>query len=118
MTAQAREVLFQISCVEFSWPDIDSLSTCFENTLSFANAFDEIRHLFDIRLSGITPFHSSIIVYLKSKNEFKQQSKTLIKRAKNWLDNDAPEYWRWGWQWIIESYLGNPLPLLEGVNRN
>nr|WP_309596948.1 ATP-binding protein [Moraxella osloensis] len=118
LTAQAREVLFQISCVEFSWPDIDSLSTCFENTLSFANAFDEIRHLFDIRLSGITPFHSSIIVYLKSKNEFKQQSKTLIKRAKNWLDNDAPEYWRWGWQWIIESYLGNPLPLLEGVNRN
>lgn len=118
LSAQAREVLLQISCVEFSWPDRDTLATCFENTLSFTNAFDEIRHLFDIRLSGITPFHSSIIFYLKSKDEFTQQSKTLIKRAKSWLDSDAPEYWRWGWQWIIESYLGNPLPLLEGVNRD
>lgn len=118
LSAQAREVLLQISCVEFSWPDRDSLATCFEDTLSFANAFDEIRHLFDIRLSGITPFHSSIIVYLKSRDEFTQQSKTLIKRAKDWLDTDAPEYWRWGWQWIIEVYLGNPLPLLEGVNRD
>ncbi|MGP5297686.1 ATP-binding protein [Psychrobacter faecalis] len=118
LSAQAREVLLQISCVEFSWPDRDTLATCFENTLSFTNAFDEIRHLFDIRLSGITPFHSSIIFYLKSKDEFTQQSKTLIKRAKSWLDTDAPEYWRWGWQWIIESYLGNPLPLLEGVNRD
>lgn len=118
LSAQAREVLLQISCVEFSWPDRDSLATCFEDTLSFTNAFDEIRHLFDIRLSGITPFHSSIIVYLKSKNEFTQQSRTLIKKAKDWLDNDAPEYWRWGWKWIIESYLGNSLPLLEGVNRD
>lgn len=118
LSAQAREVLLQISCVEFSWPDRDSLATCFEDTLSFTNAFDEIRHLFDIRLSGITPFHSSIIVYLKSKDEFTQQSRTLIKKAKDWLDNDAPEYWRWGWQWIIESYLGNSLPLLEGVNRD
>ena len=118
LSAQAREVLLQISCVEFSWPDRDTLATCFENTLSFTNAFDEIRHLFDIRLSGITPFHSSIIFYLKSKDEFTQQSKTLIKRAKSWLDTDAPEYWRWGWQWIIESYLGNPLPLLEGINRD
>lgn len=118
LSAQAREVLLQIACVEFSWPDRDSLATCFKDALDFTKAFDEIRHLFVIRSSGITPFHSSIIVYLKNKEEFALQSKSLIKRAKLWLDTDAPDYWRWGWQWIIDSYLDDPEPLIKGVNRN
>lgn len=117
LSAQAQEVLFQISCVEFSWPDRESLASCFQNSLNFTEAFDEIQHLFEVRPSGIIPFHSSIIVYLENREEFPSLSVTLMGRAKQWLDNDAPEYWKWGWQWVIASYLGDPNPLLNGITR-
>lgn len=117
LSDEAKEVLFQISCVEFSWPDRESLSSCFQDSLHFTKAFNEIQHLFETRPSGIIPFHSSITVYLKSREEFIGLSVTLMQRAKQWLDTDAPEYWKWGWQWVIASYLGDPNPLLNGITR-
>ncbi|MFC1750166.1 AAA family ATPase [Pseudomonadota bacterium] len=118
LSAEAREILLQISCVEFQWPDRDSLGSCFSDSLKFSSAFDEVQHLFESRSSGITPFHSSIIAYLKNREEFSQLSISLMKRAKQWLDSDtAPEYWKWGWQWVIDSNLENPEPLLNGLTR-
>src|SRR5690606_12996265 len=57
LSASAREILFLIACVEFPWPDKNSLGSCFNNSLEFQSSFSEIQHLIEKRRSGICPFH-------------------------------------------------------------
>jgi hypothetical protein len=117
LSPQAQQVLLQIACVDFLWPDRNSLAYCFEDSLDFAKAFEEIGFLFEKRLSGITPFHSSIIVHVRNKREYTEQYESLLKKAKKWIDSDAPGFWKWGWQWVISSQLGDTNPLLTGITR-
>lgn len=114
----AKEILLLIANADFSWPDKTHISYCFEDTLTFQNSFSEIQHLIEQRLSGISPFHSSLFVYLRRKDTFVQSRDRLNKVSKTWIDTHAPEYWKWGWDWIIEANLGNTTPLFQGINRD
>ncbi|WP_143005088.1 AAA family ATPase [Billgrantia gudaonensis] len=113
----AKEILLLIANADFSWPDKTHISYCFEDSLTFQNSFSEIQHLIEQRLSGIYPFHNSLFVYLRRKDTFVQSRDRLNRISKTWINTHAPEYWRWGWEWIIEANLGNTTPLFQGLNR-
>lgn len=113
----AKEILLLIANADFSWPDKTHISYCFEDSLIFQNSFSEIQHLIEQRLSGISPFHSSLFVYLRRKDIFIQSRERLNRISRAWINTHAPEYWRWGWEWIIEANLGNTTPLFQGINR-
>ncbi|MCK9532929.1 MAG: ATP-binding protein [Gammaproteobacteria bacterium] len=117
LSESAKEILLLIANADFSWPDETHLEFCFDDSLIFRNSFAEIQHLIEKRLSGITPFHSSLFVYLKQKDEFSESKERLNQKSKTWIDKHAPEYWKWGWDWIIEANLGNTAPLLQGITR-
>lgn len=117
LSESAKEILLLIANADFSWPDKTHLGFCFDNSLSFKNSFAEIQHLIEKRLSGITPFHNSLFVYLKRKDEFSESKERLNQKSKAWIEQQAPEYWKWGWSWIIEANLGNTGPLLQGITR-
>jgi hypothetical protein len=114
----AKEILLLIANADFSWPDKTHISYCFEDSLTFQSSFSEIQHLIEQRLSGIYPFHSSLFVYLRRKDTFVQSRDRLNRISKIWINTRAPEYWRWGWEWIVEANLGNTTPLLRGINRS
>lgn len=113
----AKEILLLIANADFSWPDKTHISYCVEGSLTFQNSFSEIQHLIEQRLSGISPFHNSLFVYLRCKDAFVQSRDRLNRISKVWINTHAPEYWRWGWEWIIEANLGNTTPLFQGINR-
>lgn len=113
----AKEILLLIANADFSWPDETHLEFCFEDSLIFTNSFAEIQHLIEKRLSGITPFHNSLFVYLKRKDEFSKSKERLNHKSKAWINQHAPEYWRWGWGWIIEANLGNTDSILHGITK-
>ncbi|MFM2478838.1 ATP-binding protein [Celerinatantimonas sp. MCCC 1A17872] len=113
----AKEILLLIANADFSWPDKTHLSYCLNDSLIFQGSFSEIQHLIEQRLSGIYPFHESLFVYLRRKDTFLQSRDRLNKISKEWIDTNAPEYWVWGWKWIIEANLGNTIPLFKGINR-
>jgi hypothetical protein len=117
LSESAKEILLLIAIADFSWPDKTHLNYCFEDGLFFQNSFSEIQHLVEQRLSGITPFHSSLFVFVKRKNVFIQSRDRLNRISQTWINQHAPEYWKWGWNWIVEANLGNSAPLLEGVTR-
>ncbi|MFC1891917.1 AAA family ATPase, partial [Thermodesulfobacteriota bacterium] len=117
LSESAKEILLLIANADFSWPDETHLSYCFEDSLIFRNSFSEIQHLIEKRLSGITPFHGSLFVYLRRKDKFLQSKERLNKKSQAWINQHAPEYWKWGWDWIIEANLGNTNPLLQGITR-
>lgn len=117
LSESAKEILLLIANADFSWPDETHLEFCFDDSLIFKNSFAEIQHLIEKRLSGISPFHSSLFVYLKRKDEFSESKERLNRKSKTWIDQHAPEYWKWGWDWIIEANLGNTASLLQGITR-
>lgn len=114
----AKEILLLIANADFSWPDKTHLGYCFDDSLIFQNSFSEIQHLVEQRLSGINPFHSSLFVYLKRKDVFAQSRDRLNRISQSWINTHAPEYCKWGWEWIIEANLGNTDPLLQGTTRD
>lgn len=117
LSETARTVLLLISCVDFPWPDQNSIGSCFGNSLDFMEAFSKTQHLIEKRRSGIFPFHSSILVFLREQQKFKDSSSALLVKVQDWLQKDAPSYWRWGWQWIVEARLGNSDSLINGITR-
>lgn len=117
LSDSAKEILLLIANADFSWPNETHLGYCFEDSLIFQNSFSEIQHLVEKRLSGITPFHSSLFVYLRRKDDYAQSKERLDKKSKAWINDHAPEYWKWGWDWIISANLGNTAPLLNGITR-
>ncbi|MFL1500629.1 ATP-binding protein [Pseudomonas sp. S191] len=117
LSVSAREILQLIASVEFAWPDRNALSLCFDNNMQFVESFDRIQHLFHFGRSGITPFHSSIIVYVKGRDGFEVSANGLLKKVNAWLEGSAPSYWRWAWYWVVRARLGDTRPLLEGVTR-
>jgi len=118
LSAGSRDILLLIACVQFPWPDKGNLSKCYTDILGFQEAFSAVHHLIEQRQSGIYPFHGSLTVFLHSTDEFKDMSDALLVKVKNWLDDGAPEYWQWGWKWLIEAGLGNPNVLIEGVTKD
>lgn len=117
LSESAKEILLLMANADFSWPNETHLGYCFEDSLIFRKSFAEIQHLIEKRLSGITPFHNSLFVYLKRKDAFAVSKERLNQKSKAWIEQHAPEYWKWGWSWIIEANLGNIDPLLQGITR-
>lgn len=117
LSESAKEILLLIANADFSWPNEDHLGHCFKDSLIFRNSFSEVQHLVENRLSGITPFHSSLFVYLRKKDEFLQSKERLNKKSQDWINLHAPAYWKWGWGWIIEANIGNTDPLLQGITK-
>ncbi|RJE78466.1 ATP-binding protein [Paracoccus sp. JM45] len=118
LSTGSKDILLLIACVQFPWPDKGNLSKCYTDSLGFQKAFGAVNHLTEQRQSGIYPFHGSLTVFLHATEEFKDMFDILMVRVKNWLDDGAPDYWQWGWKWLIEASLGNPTVLLDGVTKD
>ncbi|MBL1261320.1 MAG: hypothetical protein COB33_012400, partial [Thiotrichaceae bacterium] len=86
LSESAKEILLLIASADFLWPDETHLEFCFDDSLIFRNSFAEIQHLIEKRLSGITPFHSSLFVFLKRKGEFSDSKERLNQKSKAWID--------------------------------
>ena len=114
LSASAREVLVLIASVHFQWPNIESLKFCVKQT-DFYASFDEIKHLVEIRRSGIFPFHSSMLVFVRTQEMFRQLKSDCMKQVCVWLDSCAPDFWKWGWTWVAQAEIGNAEPLFKGI---
>lgn len=115
LSASARQILTLIACVEFPWPNMESIKHCTEGSLEFYNYFDEIRHLVEVRRSGIVPFHGSILIFIRQQDTFEQSKGALLDKTKEWLENSAPDFWKWSWTWIVHARLGDSHFLLDGI---
>ncbi|MCR9541516.1 ATP-binding protein [Vibrio alginolyticus] len=113
----AKEILYLMAVTEFPWPGKNSFAKCFEGTQTFLEAYKEIEHLVEHRRSGVFPFHGSLLVNIQKRKEFEGAKRRLYPVVSNWLSNDAPSFWRWAWDWIVQSEMKNIDPLLKGVTK-
>ncbi|MEH6443200.1 MAG: hypothetical protein V7784_04810 [Oceanospirillaceae bacterium] len=117
LSEQAKEILYLMAVTEFPWPDKNSFAKCFEGMQTFLDAYREIEHLVEHRRSGVFPFHGSLLVNIQKREEFEEARKRLYPTVSNWLRNDAPSFWKWAWDWIVQAEMKCIDPLLYGVTK-
>lgn len=109
LTDTGKQVLHALAGSEFYWPSL-GIRQCL-------GTYAEIAFLLEPRASGMHPFHGSILAYVRERDDHEEAFRVILPRVVNWLENDAPPYWRWGWLWLSKAKLGDFQPLLDGVSR-
>ncbi|MBI3246072.1 MAG: NACHT domain-containing protein [Deltaproteobacteria bacterium] len=110
LSADAKNALHMLAGSDFFWPSL--------GIRQVLGDFSEIDHLLEPRNVGMVPFHSSIFAWVRERADHAETYRALLPKIINWLANDAPEYWRWGWLWLARAQAGDFKDLLTGATRD
>jgi len=110
LSADAKNALHMLAGSDFFWPSLGIRQT--------VGDFSEIDHLLEPRNVGMVPFHPSIFAWVRERADHAESYQALLPKIINWLGNDAPEYWRWGWLWLARAQAGDFKDLLAGATRD
>ena len=112
---QARDALHLLADTGFIWPPL-GLETCLgtePDELSPA-----IGHLLHNSEAGQVAFHGSLYAFVREITGHAGRLQILLPKVVAWLQNQAPRFHRWGWQWLYEARAGDPRNLLARPDRN
>ncbi|MGH7874825.1 MAG: NACHT domain-containing protein [Candidatus Binatia bacterium] len=110
LSANAKTALHMLAGSDFFWPSL--------GIRQVLGDFSEIDHLLEPRNLGMVPFHSSIFAWVREREDHTESYQALLPKIINWLANDAPEYWRWGWLRLTRAQAGDFKDLLLGATRD
>lgn len=110
LSADAKNALHMLAGSDFFWPSL--------GIRQVLGDFSQIDYLLEPRNVGMVPFHPSIFAWVRERADHAESYKALLPKIINWLDNEAPEYWRWGWLWLTKAQAGDFKDLLDGVTRD
>jgi hypothetical protein len=100
----------------------DWISACLEpngySPIDIAEGFKQIAHLTIENPLGIQPFHNSILVFIENQEDYKSYSSKLKGYAIGWLQEKAPDYWKWAYEWRLLSEMGDYQPIINGPSRD
>jgi hypothetical protein len=111
----AKDALHLLADTGFIWPPL-GLETCLgtePGELSPA-----IGHLLHNSEAGQVAFHGSLYAFVREITEHAGRVQVLLPGVVAWLQNQAPRFHRWGWQWLYEARAGDPRNLLARPDRN
>ena len=110
LKADAKNALHLLAGSEFFWPSL--------GIRQVLGDFSQIDYLLEPRNVGMVPFHSSIFAWVRDRSDHAESYQALLPKIINWLGNDAPDYWRWGWLWLARAKAGDFKDLLAGATRD
>ena len=110
LTPTAKSALHMLAGSGFHWPSL--------GIRQVLGDFSEIDHLLEPRRFGMVPFHSSVFAWVRERPDHNESYASLLPKIVDWLETEAPEYWRWGWLWLTKARAGDFADLLAGTNRD
>jgi hypothetical protein len=102
--------------VQFAIPG-PSLWDIFGRSALEAAAIEQIDHLLERRPIGVLPFHGSVFAFVREIVDHDTVFRAHGARIVQWLETEAPPYWRWAWLWVTRAQLGDGADLLRGPTR-
>ena len=114
LTHKQRDILHLIVNFNFFWPRT-SFNKIFLNSSLDINSVIFLLHE---SLSGLRPFHESLSVFVKSRENHDEIIESLLAPLCTWLEHDAPESLKQRWLWHCHALLGNTSPLRSGLTRD
>jgi|GEM_PF-1001155 len=118
---ESREILHLFAACPFPWPQRRDIARCIDplgtRSAEVYKALRQVEHLLVQDRMGCRPFHSSLPVFICNLPEHQDYAFDHKQRVLNWLHNEAPDYWRWAYEWTLAADLGDDHFLQEGPDR-
>lgn len=111
----AKDALHLLADTGFIWPPL-GLETCLGTEAGELSP--AIGHLLHNSEAGQVAFHGSLYAFVREIREHAERVEELLPRVVAWLQNEAPSFHRWGWQWLYEARAGDPRNLLARPDRS
>lgn len=121
LTEQSRQILHLFAATNFPWSPtgiIDCIDPEGHNLAQVNTDLKHIRHLMSYSHLGLQPFHTSLLEFIQNHEDYHNYAQRLKESVLGWLMTKAPSYWKWAYEWQVQSELGNPRPLINGITRN
>ena len=116
VSPKARAILHVLAGLKFGPPPF-ATPRCFGDDSGDLAALDEVSHLLDYTVVEIQPFHTSLFAFIRELpdhgHRFREHSSAVLE----WLQEDAPGFWKWAWLWITAAQRGDSTDLLSGPSR-
>jgi hypothetical protein len=112
---RAKDALHLLADTGFIWPPL-GLETCLG--INAGELGPAIGHLLHNSEAGQVAFHGSLYAYVREITEHAARVQFLLPSVVAWLQQHAPRFHRWGWQWLYEARVGDPRNLLDRADRN
>ena len=116
----SRAIMHLFAATQFPWPAQGIVACLDPQRQQIAHVRDnlqQVAHLLVHDDLGLLPFHSSIFAFVTHLPEHQEYCIPYLQKALLWLQQEAPDYWRWAHTWEIEAALGNGAPLSQGPDR-
>lgn len=117
---EGKFMLCLVASAGFEWPQNGIVACCARYGIEPLNAdrcWQQVVHLMCRVRLGWLPFHSSMNVFVAGTSEYGEFLKQVQPAIALWLAEDAPEYWRFAYEWKIKAECGDNDPLLKGTTR-
>jgi len=118
---QSRLILHLFAVTNFAWPP-SGIRNCIDpegQDLTQVNTdLKQIRHLMSYGHLGLQPFHTSLLEFIKNHQDHQDYAQKLKESVLKWLQTKAPPYWKWAYEWKMQSELGNSEQLINGLTRS
>ena len=117
LSPEARDIMLFFSVAKFPWPEpglLQCLGVVGYERASSLTGFSAVQHLLKNDRLGWHPFHSSLLLFVGNQPELLDRRDDLYQTIVHWLENDAPQFWKRSYLWLLRLELGNEGPLLSG----
>ena len=117
LSHKQKDVLILCAGFQFSWPR-PSIAIILDDDTEQPPNINAVSHMLFEGLSGIRPFHESLVVFVKEQDCYQERINTLLPSVCNWLKNEASEYLKDAWLWSCLARSGDSSELRQGVSRD
>jgi hypothetical protein len=114
--SRAQEILHVMAALPFAPPPL-GLRRLFAE-IGDVEALARIDHLLDHRDLGVYPFHGSLFAYVQEQAGAAAALAARKPQILQWLEYEAPAYWRWAWLWLTKAQFGDDTALANLPNRD
>ncbi|XUX00066.1 MAG: hypothetical protein TUN42_09245 [Dehalogenimonas sp.] len=117
---KGQDILHLLACTKFPWPPtgvIEALDPGSVDIAAVNSALRNIQHVLVPTSLGFRPFHPSLLIFVRSQESYSRYEGPMRIKARHWLANNAPDYWRWAYSWLTEAEDGQVNGLINGPNR-
>ncbi|MGI9068364.1 MAG: ATP-binding protein [Pyrinomonadaceae bacterium] len=120
VSEESREILHLMAACGFTWPRqglFDCLDPEGNGRPKVRQSLQQVQHMLSQDELGLKPFHGSLFVFVENLPDYSDYREVMKRRALVWLQTRAPDYWRWAYEWVIKSDLGDETDLISGPDR-
>jgi len=117
LTHKQRDALHLCSGFPFAWPR-KAIGQIVNDHYDDSPSIDAVAHLLSEGTTGVTPFHESLIVFIRDQLDHESQIDVLLPSVCNWLEHEAPNYLKNNWLWSSQARAGDSSNLRQGLSRD